>query len=122
VTDVKRAVAILALVLLVAGAATAYAATRPSLHVSPSVVPAGVRVTVTGNADGCPRGDSVTIISRAFPGHAFAGIGAITARVRAGGAFRAYGRVRTNARRGRYGITARCGGGNLGVIAYLRVR
>src|SRR5437762_2487116 len=112
----------LALVLLVAGVTTAYAATRPSLHVSPSIVSAGGRVTVTGNADGCPRGDTVTIISHAFPGHAFAGIGAIFARVRARGAFSAYGRVRSNARRGRYGITARCGGGNLGVIAYLRVR
>jgi hypothetical protein len=97
-------------------------ATRPSLHVRPQVVAPGGRVKVTGNADGCPRGDVVTIISRAFPGHGFAGIGAITARVRAGGSFAAIGHVRRNARKGRYGITARCGGGNFGVIVYLRVR
>jgi hypothetical protein len=93
------------------------------MHVSPSVVSPGGRVTVWGNADGCPHGDAVTIISRAFPTtHTFAGVGAIFARVRAGGAFSATGRVRAHARAGMYGITARCGGGNLGVLVYLRVR
>ena len=115
-------VTMLLAILLLSGATAAVAATRPSLHVSPTVVSPGGRVTVTGNADGCLRGDAVTIISRAFPGHGFAGIGAITAHVRVGGAFAASGRVRANARSGRYGITARCGGGNLGVIAYLRIR
>jgi hypothetical protein len=103
-------------------ATVASAATRPSMHVTPGIVSPGGRVTVWGNADGCPRGDSVTIISRAFPGHGFAGIGAITAHVRTGGSFSTTGRVRANARAGRYGITARCGGGNLGVLVYLRVR
>jgi hypothetical protein len=103
-------------------ATSASAATRPSMHVSPSLVSPGGRVTVWGNADGCPGGDAVTIISRAFPGHGFAGIGAITAHVRTGGSFSATGRVRADAHKGRYGITARCGGGNLGVLVYLRVR
>ncbi len=30
-------------------------------------------------------------------------------------------RIRTDVRPGRYAITARCGGANLGVAAYLRV-
>jgi hypothetical protein len=109
-----------AVVLLISAAAAS--AAPPSLHVTPTRVAPGGTVRVYGNADGCPRGDVVTIISRAFPGHAFAGIGAISARVRAGGAFSATGRVRRHAKRGRYGITARCGGGNLGVAVYLRVR
>jgi len=61
------------------------------------------------------------VLSRAFAGEGFAGVGSIPARVRAGG-FAATGRVRRYARAGRYAVTARCGGGNLGVTAYLRVR
>lgn len=119
---VKRAT-----VFFVVGAAitatAASAATRPTMHVSPSVVSAGGRVTVWGNADGCPTGDAVTIISRAFPmTHSFAGVGAIYARVRTGGSFSTSGHVRANAHKGRYGITARCGGGNLGVLVYVRVK
>jgi hypothetical protein len=121
VFHVKKA-STLVVFAMVVGAATASAATRPSMHVSPTVVSPGGRITVWGNADGCPRGDNVTIISRAFPlTHSFAGVGAIFARVRTGGAFSATGHVRLHAR-GRYGITARCGGGNLGVIVYVRVR
>ena len=107
-------------VVLLVGAAPASAAS-PSLHVTPTRVARGGTVRIYGNADGCQRGDVVTIISRAFPGHAFAGIGAISAKVRVGGAFSARGRVRLHARPGRYGITARCGGGNLGVAAYVRI-
>lgn len=88
----------------------------------PTVARPGARVWLTGNADGCPRGDTVLILSRAFAGHGFAGVGEIDGRVRSGGAFAASGRIRRNAAAGRYGITARCGGGNLGVLAYVRVR
>jgi hypothetical protein len=115
-------VSVLIAILVATSATAAGATTRPSLHVRPTVVDPGGRVTVTGNADGCPRGDTVTIISRVFPGQGFAGVGAISGRVRAGGAFSATGRARANAKAGRYGITARCGGGNLGVLVYLRVR
>ena len=62
------------------------------------------------------------VLSRAFAGSGFAGVGAIPARVREGGAFAGKGRVRRYVRDGRYVVTARCGGGNLGVMAYLRVR
>jgi hypothetical protein len=117
----KTALVLMVAVLGLAGVGTA-SAMHPTIRVRPTVASPGQRVEVTGNADGCPRGDAVTIISRVFPGHGFAGIGAITARVRVGGAFSAWGRVRADAKPGRYGITARCGGGNLGVAAYLRVR
>ena len=98
------------------------AASAPSLHVSPSVVSPGALVRVSGNADGCPVGDTVLVLSRAFRGPEFAGVHYISARVRAGGAFSATGRIRRHARAGRYGATARCGGGNLGVLAHFRVR
>jgi hypothetical protein len=96
-------------------------AARPSLHVYPRVAAPGASVRVSGNADGCPHGDVVLILSRAWPGHGFAGIGTVRARVGRHGAFATLARVRRSARPGRYGITARCGGGNLGVIVYLRV-
>ena len=94
-----------------------------SLVVSPTVVHPGGAVRVTGNADGCPRGDTVLILSRAFSSRTgFAGVPALRARVRAGGAFATTGRIRVHAARGRYGVTARCGGGNLGVEAHVTVR
>jgi len=105
------------------GAAVAGAATsKVSLHVSPAIVSPDGLVRVYGNADGCPRGDAVIVLSRPFAGRPFAGVGTITARVRAGGAFSATGRVRRLARPGRYAVTARCGGGNLGVLVHIRVR
>jgi hypothetical protein len=108
----------LAAALVLAGSA---AAAKPRLHVSPLTVARGASVHVYGNADGCPRGDTVSVLSRAFPGQGFAGLGAITARVRRGGAFSAYGKIRRHASPGRYSVTARCGGGNFGVVVYLRV-
>jgi hypothetical protein len=95
--------------------------TRTSLHVRPSVVAPGARVRVFGNAGSCARGNTVFVLSRVFAGRSFAGLGAITARVRLHGVFSATGRLRRNARPGRYTVTARCGGGNLGVSARLRV-
>jgi len=93
-----------------------------TLRVRPAAVSPGAQVRVSGNAAGCPRGDTVMVLSRAFAGATFAGVGMIPARVREGGAFAATGRVRRFARDGRYVVTARCGGGNLGVTAHLRVQ
>jgi DNA-binding transcriptional regulator YdaS (Cro superfamily) len=105
--------------LAVAGAATAAA---PSLSLSRSTVRPGQTLVVRGTAPGCPAGDSATIISRAFSRlHEFAGVPAVYARVRAGGAFQVTVRIPIGRRAGRYGITARCGGGNLGVQRFLRV-
>ena len=94
---------------------------RASLHVQPTVVAPGGRVRVLGNAGRCPRGDTVFALSRAFAGRSFAGLGAITTRVRAHGSFSAAGHLRRNANRGRYIVSARCGGGNLGLTTHLRV-
>lgn len=104
---------------LAGGASASPAHTR--LAVTPATVRPGGVVLVTGNAAPCPRGDTVFAISRAFPGHAY-GEGALTGRVRAGGAFSIRGRVRRTIRAGRYAVTARCGGGNLGVQAFVRIR
>jgi hypothetical protein len=94
----------------------------PSLVVLPSTVHRGYAVTLKGSADGCPVGDTVTLISHAFAHtHDFAGVPAVFATVRAGGAFRVSTTIPATKAPGRYGITARCGGGNLGVQAHLRV-
>jgi uncharacterized repeat protein (TIGR01451 family)/CSLREA domain-containing protein len=96
---------------------------RPALHVRPSQVVAGATVRVFGNAGGCPRGDQVTLLSRAFSRrHEFAGEPAVFARVGRGGSFSTTTRIPRGRSAGRYGITGRCGGGNLGVSALLTVR
>jgi len=119
----NRALAAIALVaaLVVGATGSSAAGARATLRIRPATVSPGAQVRVSGNAAGCPLGDTVMVLSRAFAGKGFAGVGSIPARVRAGG-FAATGRVRRYARAGRYAVTARCGGGNLGVTAYLRVR
>lgn len=92
------------------------------LLVSPGTVHRGGTVTINGSAGDCPRGDAVTIISRAFPrSHEFAGVPAVFATVGANGRFHATTRIPLRRRVGTYLVTARCGGGNLGVAARLRV-
>jgi hypothetical protein len=93
-----------------------------SLAVTPATVHRGHTVHVHGSAGDCPAGDSVTIISQAFPAtHQFAGVPAIYARVHSGGHFATTTRIPHTKAPGHYGITARCGGGNLGVVAHLTV-
>jgi cytochrome c biogenesis protein CcdA len=110
-------------VLVALAAATVAAASPPWLPLSPAVVHRGGTVHLNGNADGCARGNAVFVISRAFVhAHEFAGVSAVLARVRAGGAFRATTVIPRTRRAGRYAVTARCGGGNLGVLVHLIVR
>ena len=113
----------LLLAVMGAGIAAGVAsASAPSLTVTPKTVERGYSVTLKGSADGCGVGNAVTLISRAFVHtQEFAGLPAVRARVRSGGTFRVTTRIPAGKKPGRYGITARCGGGNLGVIAYLRV-
>jgi hypothetical protein len=114
--------AAVACAVLAAGAAPAVAA-RPSLIVSPATVKRGGTVQIRGNADGCRAGNTLFVLSRAFPrAQEFAGVPAVLARVRRGGAFRATTTIPRRRHPGRYGVTARCGGGNLGVLAHLTVR
>jgi hypothetical protein len=56
-------------------AAVASPLAKPSLKLSPNPVKAGHALAIKGSADGCPVGDTVTIISHAFSAkHAFAGL------------------------------------------------
>jgi hypothetical protein len=93
-------------------------AATPRLSVQPASVARGGTVTVSGT--GCRAGDLVYLISPPFVGNAFVAHSVAT-RARSTGAFSRQVRIRTSIRAGRYLITARCGGGNLGVSARLRV-
>ena len=108
------AMAVVALVL----AATVTAAT-PRLSVQPTSVARGGIVTVSGR--GCLAGDLVYLISPPFVGNAFVAHSVAT-KARSNGTFSRHVRIRRYVHPGRYLITARCGGGNLGVAARLRVR
>jgi hypothetical protein len=93
-----------------------------SIHVRPHKVEAGHRVHIRGSADGCPVGNRVTLLSRAFPHrHEFAGVPAVFTHVKSGGKFRRSVRIPAGRAAHRYSIRGRCGGGNLGVTAHLRV-
>ena len=103
-------------------ASTGVAAASPSIYVRPAEVHAGQTTRVYGWAAGCAAGDKVTLISRAFVhAHDFAGLPAIYAPVSSGGAYSVRTRIPVHRRAGRYAISARCGGGNLGVRAVLTV-
>jgi hypothetical protein len=115
-------IALCGVLLAVLGLAGSADARRPSLRVSRTVVSPGQRVRITGNADGCPRGDTVLILSQAFRSRAnFAGVPAVSTPVRRGGAFSASATIR-RVDPGLYRVSARCGGGNLDVYGVLQVR
>jgi hypothetical protein len=93
-----------------------------ALAVTPASVRAGRTVLVHGVAGGCTEGDTVTIISHAFAAtHSFAGVPAVFAQVGSAGRFSTTARIPATRRPGGYVLTARCGGGNLGVAARLVV-
>jgi hypothetical protein len=104
------------------GATTAAGATQSSLTLTPAMVHRGGSVLIRGSAGSCPVGDTVVVISRGLPRtHEFAGLPAVWARVRPGGRFATRVRIPLAKPAGRYAVTARCGGGNLGVLARLTV-
>jgi hypothetical protein len=110
-------------VAFVAMSAVAFASAAPTIHVSPNPVHRGTVVRVHGVVPGCPRGDAVTLLSKAFSHrHDFAGVPAVFAKVRAQSRYSVRTRIPAGRRPGRYAVTGRCGGGNLGVTAHLRVR
>jgi hypothetical protein len=117
------ALAAVAVVAVAVAVASASLFAKPSLRVSPNPVKAGHAVSVRGSADGCPVGDTVTVISHAFPAkHTFASVPAVLTKVRAGGIFRTSTTIPSSKPVGVYTITARCGGGNLGVLVGLRIK
>ena len=112
----------LAAVGLVVALPTSATAAGPTIEVTPHSVRAGQIVRIHGIAPGCPAGDEVTLISEAFShAHDFAGLPAVFARVGDHGAYSVRTRIPAGRRAGSYRITGRCGGGNLGVAASLRV-
>ncbi len=93
-----------------------------ALTVAPATVRRGRTILVSGVAGGCTTGDTVTVLSHAFsPAHSFAGVPAVVAQVGRAGRFSARTRIPAGRAAGRYVVTARCGGGNLGVSAYVTV-
>jgi hypothetical protein len=93
-----------------------------ALTVSPRTVHRGHSVLVQGVAGGCTSGDTVTILSRAFPStHSFAGVPAALAQVGSAGRFSTIVTIPRLRLPATYTVTARCGGGNLGVEAHLTV-
>jgi hypothetical protein len=97
-----------------------------ALHVSPSAVTAGDTVTVSGwlaPAPGSECASGVTLLSNAFVHtHDFAGVPAIAAAVKPDGTFTVTTRIPRSKAAGTYDIGGRCGGGNIGASATLRVR
>jgi hypothetical protein len=92
------------------------------LAVAPNPVKPGHVLSISGSADGCPVGDTVTVLSHAFPAtHQFAGVPAVLTAVRPGGSFHTRTTIPLATRARTYNVTARCGGGNLGVLVHLRV-
>jgi hypothetical protein len=111
----------LAVVVLLLAAGSA-AAARVHIVVSPTTVSAGAAIRLSATSSPCHAADIVSAISAAFPGNAFGGEGALTGRVTHRGSFTIRGRLRVGLRAGRYRIGFRCGGGNLGVAVFVRVR
>jgi hypothetical protein len=111
------------MVALLAPLLSALAMTAPpTIKVEPGQVHRGHSVRVYGVVAGCPRPGSVTLISQAFShSHDFAGLPAVYARVGRGSRYSIRTTIPAARRPGRYTITGRCGGGNLGVSATLRV-
>ncbi|HWC86306.1 MAG TPA: hypothetical protein VG388_07195 [Solirubrobacteraceae bacterium] len=109
------------LVLALALSAVAWA--KVSIKVTPSAVKAGKVVTVSGSTGkGCAKGDRVTLLSKAFSSkHRFAGVPAVYAKSGTGGAFSVKTTIPKSRKAGKYTVTGRCGGGNLGVSAMLKV-
>lgn len=100
---------------------SAGAAPSASLHVSPSTVPAGGSVKVSGT---CEASSGGSVISHAFlhdATHDFAGIGAVQFETDAAGDFSAVAQIPRAITPGAYDVTARCGGGNLGISLSLTV-
>jgi hypothetical protein len=103
------------------------AARAASIAVNPSTVVGGMTVTLFGDvlANGkpaCAVPGTVTLISAAFPGNQFGpGQGAVDLAVDETGHYSGHAVVNPSAGAGTYSISARCGGGNLGITTSITV-
>jgi hypothetical protein len=117
-----RTLLVIAVAVALLATATVALAAGPTINVDPHRVHRGDAVRVFGVVPGCARGDQVTLLSRAFSHrHEFAGVPAIFATVGRGHHYSRRTTIPAGRRTGRYAINGRCGGGNLGVTAHLRV-
>lgn len=101
--------------------APAQAAPAASLHVSPATQQAGGSVRVSGT---CEANTSGFALSPAFlhdSTHDFAGVGAVAFTTDSTGSFSATATIPASRMPGSYTVSARCGGGNIGVTATLVV-
>lgn len=101
--------------------APAQAAPAASLRVAPTTQQAGGSVQVSGT---CEANTSGFALSPAFlhdSTHDFAGVGAVAFTTNSSGSFSATATIPASRTPGSYTVSARCGGGNLGVTATLVV-
>jgi len=102
-------------------AAPAYSAKKASISVSPTSVPAGSTVHISGSipVKGCPASDGATVTAEAvlFPPDGFGP----TAEREPNGDFALDYTVPTSTPAGSYDVGLRCGGANVGVGASLTV-
>jgi hypothetical protein len=97
------------------------AAAAPTLHVNPHTVAAGGTVQVSGTCEAHTTGFAISPAFVNDASHSFAGVGAAPFNTNAGGAFSVTAQVAPGTAPGSYSVTARCGGGNLGILVPLTV-
>lgn len=97
------------------------AAGSASLHVTPTTAPAGSQVRVSGTCDPNTGGFAISTAFLHDATHDFAGVGAVPFDTNGSGAFSVRAQIPATRTPGTYQVTARCGGGNLGIAATLTV-
>jgi hypothetical protein len=102
-------------------ATPAGAASPATLHVAPTSVPAGGSVQVTGRCEPSTQGFAISHAFLHDATHDFAGVGASAFTTNGGGAFSVAAEIPSSTPPGSYDVTARCGGGNLGLTVALTV-
>ena len=102
-------------------ATPAGAASPATLHVAPTSVAAGGSVQVTGSCEPSTEGFAISHAFLHDAAHDFAGVGAAPFATNAAGAFSVAAEIPSSTPPGSYGVTARCGGGNLGITVALTV-
>lgn len=111
----------LALIAALWPAMTADAAPSSSLHVTPSTVAAGSQVQVSGMCEANTDGFALSTAFLHDATHDFAGVGAAPFQTDGSGNFSVSAQIPATRAPGTYQVSARCGGGNLGIQVTLTV-
>ena len=118
----RRLIALALVIALLVSAGVVLAGSGPTINTDPKRVVQGGVVRVFGVVPGCARGNIVILTSRAWSHkNLFAGVPAIFAEVRRRHRYSTRTTIPARRRPGLYAIHGRCGGGNLGVTAHIRV-